>query len=248
MDRRPGSCRLFSHRRSECERATFANRRWLQQQHRGRQIRVRLQRVQHLHVGELDAGSVGANPSHGRGRCSERPGERRRSRQRAPVGSGYVGQRLSAAEDVGRAEAPVRRRGRVLCRIAAHHPQSVSERHHGPVGRRAGRGATREHASAGDRSRRDPCPARARNRGSDRQATRRVFDPANGSEDCGAGDTARNAVSTIGAPPGHRSLRAADGGGQCPDRRRRSGVLSQYHPFRQLWDFGVDLEPSAGHL
>src|SRR6516225_9177182 len=90
--------------------------------------------------------------------------------------------------------------------LDADHWQSVSSRHHGPVSGRAGRGATRVNASAGDRGRRDARSARARHRGSDRQATRRILDTPDGSEDRGAGDTARNAVGAFGAPAGHRRV------------------------------------------
>ena len=93
--RRPAPA--FSRPRSERGRAALAQRRWLQQQHGSWSIGgVHDQLVQHLRVGELDAGSVGQGPPHRRERCRERAGERRRSRQRAPGGAGHARQRLSA--------------------------------------------------------------------------------------------------------------------------------------------------------
>jgi hypothetical protein len=43
----------------KCERAEFANRRWLERQHRRRPIRVYQQHVQYFHAGELGAGPLG---------------------------------------------------------------------------------------------------------------------------------------------------------------------------------------------
>ena len=43
-----------------------------------------------------------------------------------------------------------------------------------------------------------------------------------------------HAVGAAGAPPRHRRRRAADGGRQCPDRRRRGRVLSRCHSHRAI--------------
>ena len=55
--------------------------------------------LQRRGCGQLGARFLGEYPPHRRGRCRHRPGERRRSRECAAVGTGDAGRRLSAAAD-----------------------------------------------------------------------------------------------------------------------------------------------------
>ena len=80
---------------------------------------------------------------------------------------------------------------------------------------------------------RQPRPVRARDRRPDRQRAGRGQHRGRAAARGRADDRCRHPVGAARAAARHRLGRAADGGGQCPDRRRGGGLLSGHHARRQ---------------
>ena len=97
VHRRPGARRVLSNRDLERVGPARAGQRQLQWQHRDRRrARQYRQPLQWLGRGELDAGSLGADPPHGREQCRQRAGECGRPRRRTARRAGPARRRLSA--------------------------------------------------------------------------------------------------------------------------------------------------------
>ena len=163
------------------------------------------------------------------GDLAERPARR----------AGAARRRLSAVARRRRAEAAARRDGQGLlpnrCASPATSTPPASPRP--PTWRRPRPSCAAP--GAGDRGRRHPGAARARDRRADRQAAGRTVDRADAmsSPQCPT-IPAGAAVGAARAAAGHRRRRAADGGGQRPDRRRRGRVLSRPSRCRPITAYG----------
>ena len=166
-----------------------------QARHGRRRYVRRLLDLDHLQCGgggQLGHRRLGQGAPHRRGEPGQRPGLRRRHRQRDPVGPDRTGGRLLLAAGQRRPEGPARLDRGQLPEGLRPHQQPVQRRGRGPRRRHHGPDPAAERPGLGRRHRGAPPAARARHRHADRRAA-------------GSADHRR------GAAPDRRSGRA----GQC---------------------------------
>ncbi|PNG47524.1 hypothetical protein WDL1CHR_05849 [Variovorax sp. WDL1] len=111
--------------------------------------------------------------------------------------------------------------------------QPLQRRHRGADRRVAGADALRQHAGRARGAEAQPRHAGARDRGAGRRCAGRL-QPARGRLDPHrARHTRRRAFDAAAAPARHRRVGARGGGGQCTDRHRAHGLLSELQPERR---------------
>ena len=181
---------------------------------------------------QLGARPLGPHSPQRRVQRGQRPGVGRRRRVGAPQPAGRARVELLPAPQHRRRPRHLRQQHRGIRALAEADAQPLRRRHRVARRRRPGADPAREHARAGDRSRRAARRAGERHRRPDRRATGGLLAARHAARRRATVDSGRRALTTARAPPRHRRRRAHRGGGQRPGRRGHRRLLSDRHAQR----------------
>jgi len=189
----------------------------------------------------LGARLVGKDSAHRRVESSFCPGECGRRRIGASQRARNPGARLLSTSLTRCSKVATRRSDCGLRACARAHEESIRGR--GCLSRRrvTSRNPAREHAGAGDRSRRCTRTDGARHRGSARNAAIELCAVVRATAPLAPGGSAFRFFRDPGETPGCRCCGASSRVGQCSNRRRGGGLLTKAHPRGVGWP--QQLEP-----